>query len=123
MKIFLILLISVTAGYASADHIHSFLFGLYISSLAVGSCYWFAFRSSRFPQLAVFLLLCGMLSKLAVTVIGVFWGLSQDLIGSPFIFSLSYLFFSIVVTYLWFSYRQKKNQSARATSSSLIERI
>ncbi|HAS6347148.1 NADH:ubiquinone oxidoreductase [Vibrio sp. IRLE0018] len=111
MKIFLILLISVTAGYASADHIHSFLFGLYISSLAVGSCYWFAFRSSRFPQLAVFLLLCGMLSKLAVTVIGVFWGLSQDLIGSPFIFSLSYLFFSIVVTYLWFSYRQKKTKA------------
>ncbi|EMK3312718.1 NADH:ubiquinone oxidoreductase [Vibrio vulnificus] len=111
MKIFLILLISVTAGYASADHIHSFLFGLYISSLAVGSCYWFAFRSSRFPQLAVFLLLCGMLSKLAVTVIGVFWGLSQDLIGSPFIFSLSYLFFSIVVTYLWFGYRQKKTKA------------
>ncbi len=50
MKIFLILLISVTAGYASADHIHSFLFGLYISSLAVGSCYWFAFRSFAFPS-------------------------------------------------------------------------
>ncbi|KJR28874.1 NADH:ubiquinone oxidoreductase [Vibrio navarrensis] len=111
MKIFLILLFSLTAGYASADHIHSFLLGLYIASLAVGSCYWFSFRSSRFPHLAVFLLLCGMLSKIVVTVAGVSWGISQDIISSPFIFSLSYLFFSIVTTYLWFSYRQKRTKA------------
>lgn len=107
MKIFLILLISLSAGYASADHIHSFLFGLYLSSLAVGCCYWFAFRSTRVPHLALLLLMCGMLAKFLITIVGVSWGLSQSLIGSPFVFSLSYLFFSLVVTYLWFSYRQK----------------
>ncbi|MDF5372043.1 NADH:ubiquinone oxidoreductase, partial [Vibrio parahaemolyticus] len=51
MKLFLLLMASVSAGIASADHIHSFMLGLSIASLAVGSCYFFAFRSSRFPQL------------------------------------------------------------------------
>lgn len=107
MKLFLILMVSISAGVASAEHLHSFLLGLYISTLAVGSCYWFAFRSSKFPQLALVLLLCGLFAKIGVTVAGVSWGLSQDLIGSPFVFSLSYLFFSIVATYVWFAYREK----------------
>ncbi|MEL7290454.1 MAG: NADH:ubiquinone oxidoreductase [Pseudomonadota bacterium] len=107
MKLFILLIISITAGVASAEHLHSFLLGLYISTLAVGSCYWLAFRSSRFPQLALVLLICGFFAKIAVTVAGVAWGLSQDLIGSPFVFALSYLFFSIVATYVWFAYRDK----------------
>ncbi|RTZ18244.1 NADH:ubiquinone oxidoreductase [Vibrio aquaticus] len=107
MKLFLIFMVSISAGVASADHLHSFLLGLYVATLAVGSCYWFAFRSSRFPQLALVLLLCGLFSKIAITVTGVLWGLSQELISSPFVFSLSYLFFSIVATYVWFAYREK----------------
>ncbi|ARV74304.1 hypothetical protein [Vibrio campbellii] len=106
MKLFLLLMASVSAGVASADHIHSFMLGLSIASLAVGSCYFFAFRSSRFPEFALFLLICGMLSKLMITVIGVMWGMSAELITSPIVFALSYLFFSLSVTYLWFSYRQ-----------------
>ncbi|EAQ51676.1 NADH:ubiquinone oxidoreductase subunit 2, partial [Vibrio sp. MED222] len=39
MKLFLILLMSISGGVAAADHIHSFLFGFYIAALAVGSCY------------------------------------------------------------------------------------
>ncbi len=107
MKLLLILIMSLSAGVASAEHFHSFLLGMSVAALAVGSCYWFAFRSTRIPQLAVFLLLCGMLAKLTVTVVGVMWGLSADLITSPFVFALSYLFFSIIVTYLWFSYRER----------------
>lgn len=106
MKLFLVLIASVSAGVASAEHFHSFMLGLSIASLAVGSCYFFAFRSSRFPQLALFLLICGMLSKLAITVTGVMWGMSAELITSPIVFALSYFFFSLAVTYLWFSYRQ-----------------
>ncbi|MDN3695897.1 MULTISPECIES: hypothetical protein [Vibrio] len=105
MKLLLILMTSLSAGVASADHLHSFMLGLSIASLAVGSCYWFAFRSTRFPELALLLLMCGMLSKLAITVIGVAWGMSEDLITSPIVFALSYLHFSIIVTYLWFTYR------------------
>ncbi|PFG58310.1 hypothetical protein ATG66_0852 [Vibrio sp. ES.051] len=107
MKLFLLLMASVSAGVASAEHIHSFMLGLFIASLAVGSCYFFTFRSSRFPQLALFLLMCGMLSKLSITTVGVMWGMSAELITSPIIFALSYLFFSLVVTYLWFSYRDR----------------
>ncbi|NVD08908.1 NADH:ubiquinone oxidoreductase [Vibrio sp. JPW-9-11-11] len=117
MKLFILLIISVTAGVASAEHLHSFLLGLYISTLAVGSCYWLAFRSTRFPQLALVLLICGFFAKITVTVAGVSWGLSQDLISSPFVFALSYLFFSVVATYFWFAYREKL--TARKKEKSL----
>ncbi len=107
MKLFLILLASVFAGVASAEHFHSFVLGLSVATLAVGSCYFFAFRSSRFPQLALFLLICGMLSKLAITVTGVVWGMSAEIITSPIVFALSYFFFALVATYLWFAYRER----------------
>lgn len=107
MKLIILFIISITAGIASAEHLHSFLLGLYISTLAVGCCYWLAFRSSRSPQLALLLLISGFFAKIAVTVVGVSWGMSQQLISSPFVFSLSYLFFSIVATYFWFAHREK----------------
>ncbi|BCL72806.1 conserved hypothetical protein [Vibrio nigripulchritudo MADA3029] len=106
MKLILIMLASISAGVASADHFHSFMLGLAVSALAVGSCYWFSFRSSRFPAFAVFLLLCGMLSKLTITVVGVMVGVNKGLMTSPLVFALTYLYFSLVITYLWFSYRQ-----------------
>ncbi|MDA0150258.1 NADH:ubiquinone oxidoreductase [Vibrio sp. LaRot3] len=114
MKIVLILMASLSAGVASADHLHSFLLGLTIATLAVGSCYWFAFRTTRFPQLALFLLLCGMLSKLTITVIGVSVGVAANLISSPLVFALSYLFFMLVTSYLWFSYRDAATPAPKA---------
>lgn len=116
MKLFILFIISVTAGVASAEHLHSFLLGLYIATLAVGACYWFAFRSSRFPQLALVLLICGLLAKISITVVGVLWGFNQGLVTSPFVFSLSYLFFSIVATYLWFKVKD------RMVTKSLLEK-
>ncbi|MDE1315986.1 NADH:ubiquinone oxidoreductase [Vibrio aestuarianus] len=113
MKLILILIASVSAGVASAEHFHSFLLGLYVSSLAVGTCYWFAFRSTRVPEFALFLLICGLFAKLSVTIVGVMWGVSADLITSPIVFALSYMFFSIVVTYIWFSYRDKKTPTPK----------
>ncbi|WP_299693627.1 NADH:ubiquinone oxidoreductase [uncultured Vibrio sp.] len=107
MKLFFILLMSISGGVAAAEHIHSFLFGFYVAGLAVGSCYWFAFRSTRFPPLALVLLMCGFFAKVAVTVVGVSWGISNDIIQSPFVFSLSYLFFLVVVSYVLFAHRDK----------------
>jgi len=105
MKLILIIIASISAGVASSDHLNSFMLGLSVAALAVGSCYWFAFRSTRFPELAVFLLICGLLSKLIITVVGVMIGIKAALITSPIVFALAYLFFSLVVTYLWFTYR------------------
>ncbi|MFC3024110.1 NADH:ubiquinone oxidoreductase [Vibrio zhugei] len=106
MKYILILLVSLLAGFLSADHIEAFLLGFGVASLAVGCCHWFAFRSSKFPQLALALLLCGLFAKITVTVVGVMWGVSADLMTSPLVFALSYLFFSVVATYLWFRYQE-----------------
>ncbi|MGF1909944.1 NADH:ubiquinone oxidoreductase [Vibrio kasasachensis] len=114
MKLVLILMASLSAGAASADHLHSFMLGLSVASLAVGSCYWFAFRTTRFPEFALFLLICGLFSKLTITVVGVALGISAELISSPLVFALSYLFFSLVVTYLWFSYRDSITKAPQA---------
>ncbi|MCG7489251.1 NADH:ubiquinone oxidoreductase [Vibrio sp. Of14-4] len=118
MKLFLIIVASISAGVLSAEHLHSFMLGLCVSAIAVGSCYWFAFRSTRFPELAVLLLIVGLFSKLIITIAGVAWGISQELISSPFVFALSYLFFSLVVTYLWFTYRDSITLNAKIANNS-----
>ena len=95
----------ISGSYLADEHYSSLLLGFYISALAVSSCYWFALRSTRFPQLALALLVLGLFAKIAVTAVGISVSASLNLISSPFIFSLSYLFFSIAVTYLSFTYR------------------
>lgn len=105
MKLLLVVIASISAGIISADHLHSFMLGLTVASLAVGSCYWFAFRTTRFPELALLLLLCGIFSKLIITTVGIAIGVHTSIITSPLVFAFSYLFFSLVVTFLWFSYR------------------
>ncbi|MGF1741715.1 NADH:ubiquinone oxidoreductase [Vibrio profundum] len=112
MKIALLVIVSIIAGVLSAEHFHSFALGLGVAVVAMGACYWFAFRSSRFPELALFLLCCGMFSKLAITVAGVAWGISANVISSPIIFALSYLFFSIVVASVGFGYRYRRVQAS-----------
>ncbi len=106
MKLALIFLLSSIGGVLSGDHFHSFAAGFGIAAVSVGTAYWLAFRSTRYPQLALLLLLMGMMAKLSITIVGVMWGLKAEVINSPFVFSLSYLFFSIVVTYGYFKLRE-----------------
>ncbi|AJR05760.1 NADH:ubiquinone oxidoreductase [Photobacterium gaetbulicola] len=107
MKFGLIFLLSAVAGVLSGEHFHSFLVGFGVASVAVGAGYWLAFRcSTRYPQLALLMLLMGLMAKIGVTITGVMWGLESNLINSPFVFSLSYLFFSIVTTYLYSKWRE-----------------
>lgn len=117
MKFALIFLFSTFAGVLSGEHFHSFMAGFGIAAIAVGTAYWLAFRcSARYPQLAFLMLLMGMMAKIGVTIAGVLWGLEAKLINSPFVFSLSYLFFSIVVTYLYSTLRER--QMARTAAKS-----
>ncbi|MDO6542652.1 NADH:ubiquinone oxidoreductase [Photobacterium sanguinicancri] len=111
MKLGLIFLISIVAGIFSGEHYHSFVAGFAVAAIAVGSGYWLAFRSStRYPQLALLMLLLGLAAKMVVTVVGVMWSLEANLINSPIVFSLSYLFFSIVVTYGYSKLREYQMQ-------------
>jgi hypothetical protein len=107
-KVVMLLGFSIGAGWAAADHIHSYMLGLSIASLAVGACYFISFLSTRFPELSLLLLLCGMMAKLTITVVGVALSISHDLISSPIVFALSYLFYMITVSYLWFSYKDAR---------------
>lgn len=102
----LIILLSIVAGILSGEHFHSFMAGFGIAAVAIGTAYWLAFRATRYPQLALLMLLVAMIAKLGITVTGVFLVIKTNLISSPFIFSLSYLFFSIVVSYGYFKLRE-----------------
>ncbi|PSV19121.1 NADH:ubiquinone oxidoreductase [Photobacterium kishitanii] len=102
----LIMLLSVVAGILSGEHFHSFIAGFGIAAIAIGTAYWLAFRVTRYPQLALLMLLVAMTAKLAVTVTGVMWVVQTNMMSSPFVFSLSYLFFSIVVSYCYFKLRE-----------------
>ncbi|MGF1723475.1 NADH:ubiquinone oxidoreductase [Photobacterium nomapromontoriensis] len=120
MKFGLILLFSTFAGVLSGEHFHSFMAGFGIAAIAVGSAYWLAFRcSARYPQLAFLMLLMGLMAKIGVTITGVLWGIEAQVINSPFVFSLSYLFFAIVVTYLYSVLRER--QMAREAAKSAKE--
>ncbi|WP_117234118.1 NADH:ubiquinone oxidoreductase [Vibrio maerlii] len=116
MKLLLIGLVSVSGGVASANHIHSYLLGFFIAALAVSACYWFAFRSFKYPALGLVLLICGLMAKIGVTVAGVSWGITNDLITSPLTFSLSYLFYLIVSSYVLFLIRDKRMTKALRTT-------
>lgn len=102
----LIILLSIVAGILSGEHFHSFMAGFGIAAVAIGTAYWLAFRTTRYPQLALLMLLVAMVAKLVITVTGVIWVVKADLLSSPFVFSLSYLFFSIVVSYGYFKLRE-----------------
>ncbi len=102
----LIIFLSIVAGILSGEHFHSFMAGFGIAAVAIGTAYWLAFRVTRYPQLALLMLLVAMTAKLIVTVVGVMWVVKANMISSPFVFSLSYLFFSIVVTYGYFKLRE-----------------
>lgn len=106
MIFWVIILLSIVAGILSGDHFHSFMAGFGIAAIAIGSAYWLAFRATRYPQLALLMLLVAMAAKLVITVMGVMWVIKANIISSPFVFSLSYLFFSIVVTYGYFKLRE-----------------
>ncbi|MGC9423022.1 MULTISPECIES: NADH:ubiquinone oxidoreductase [Vibrio] len=108
MRWLIIAIVSVSAAIASADHVHSFFLGFSIAVVAVSSCYWLTFRCTRFPELALMLLFLGVMVKMLITIVGVLWAVSLHLMSSPAIFGLSYLFFSIVTTYLWFQTRSNQ---------------
>ncbi|WP_237486157.1 NADH:ubiquinone oxidoreductase [Vibrio hippocampi] len=115
-KVLVLIGVSVGAGYAAFDDIHSYLLGVSIATAAVWACYSIAFASMRFPQFAMGLLLLGTVAKLTVTAIGVAIGVSFDLISSPLVFCLTYLFYIIAMSFLMFSYKDKKTNKMLASN-------
>jgi len=93
MAFILLLVLTIIGGVLAGDHFHSYLLGLGVASTAVGACYWITFRSSHYPQFALFLLLLGVVAKIAVTAAGVLF----DIFAFVFVFlvCLDLLLFSL----------------------------
>lgn len=116
MKYIIWSFVSLLVGHACGDHYHSFSLGLLVAFSSVSLGYWIAFRGTKFPQLALFLLICAGLSKLLVTSFGVIISAKSGYLNSPFIFSMAYLFYSILFAYMWFSYRDNEMNNKRTRS-------
>lgn len=119
MAFFAVIFLSVVGGILAGDHFHSYMVGFSLATVAVGCCYWLSFRHTKYPQLALLLLISGFAVKLGITVFGVMWSLERELITSPFVFALSYLFFSLVATYGYFKYREFWNKRMDAVKTKL----
>ncbi len=50
----------------------------------------------------------GFLAKVGVTVTGVIIAIDHNLITSPFVFAVSYFFFLVIATYLWFRLKDRQ---------------
>ncbi|OEE61763.1 NADH:ubiquinone oxidoreductase [Enterovibrio norvegicus FF-33] len=119
MAFFAVVFLSVVGGILAGDHFHSYMVGFSLATLAVGCCYWLSFRHTNYPQLALLMLCSGFAVKMGITVFGVMWSLERDLLTSPFVFALSYLFFSLVATYGYFKYREYVGKRIEAVKTSL----
>ncbi|MEZ8142962.1 MULTISPECIES: hypothetical protein [Enterovibrio] len=119
MAFFAVVFLSVVGGILAGDHFHSYMVGFSLATLAVGCCYWLSFRHTNYPQLALLMLISGFAVKMGITVFGVMWSLERDLLTSPFVFALSYLFFSLVATYGYFKYREYVGKRIEAVKTSL----
>ena len=119
MAFFVVVFLSVVGGILAGDHFHSYMVGFSLATMAVGCCYWLSFRHTNYPQLALLMLISGFAVKMGITVFGVMWSLERELLTSPFVFSLSYLFFSLVATYGYFKYREYLSKRIEAVKTSL----
>ncbi len=108
MKLAIIALLSSLGFYLSMDHVTSFGLGFAIATCSALAYYAIAGRVTRIPQLALFLLICGALAKLTVTVVGVIVGVKASLISSPLIFAYAYLFFLLAATFLLYSRKNRQ---------------
>ncbi len=86
MVFLVITALTVLGGVLAGEHFHSYLLGFGVASTAVGVCYWITFRSTHYPQFALFLLLLGVAAKMTVTAAGVLLGLKHSLITSRLCF-------------------------------------
>jgi hypothetical protein len=117
MKYAIIALLSSLGLYLSMDHMTSFVAALLIASLSALAYYGIAARVTKIPQLALFLLLCGALAKLTVTVVGVIIGLQASVISSPLIFSYAYLFYLLTTTFLLFGRKDRQVATKMANAA------
>lgn len=105
MKKAIIAIIMIALAILFSEHFHSFSVGFTLAIIAVSCGYLIAYQAIRRPQYAMSFLVVAALAKLAITVTGVIWVFSADIIHSPLTFLVAYALFSMIITYVVSRYR------------------
>ncbi|MEC6832159.1 hypothetical protein VXS06_10340 [Photobacterium toruni] len=105
MKKVIIAITMIALAILFSEHFHSFSVGFTLAIVAVSCSYLIAYQAIRQPQYAMSFLVVAALTKLAITVMGVIWVFSANIIHSPLTFLVAYTLFSVVITYFISRYR------------------
>ncbi|WP_239995271.1 hypothetical protein [Photobacterium phosphoreum] len=108
MKKSLIIGSAVTIAVLFSEHFHSFSIGFTLAIVAVSCGYLIAYQAILRPQYAMSFLVLAAITKLAITVTGVIWVFSADIIHSPITFLVAYALFSVGITYFVSRYRSRR---------------
>lgn len=105
MKKAIITITMILIAILFSEHFHSFSVGLTLAIVAVSCSYLIAYQSILRPQYTMSFLVVAVLTKLAITVTGVIWVFSANIIHSPITFLVAYALFSVGITYFVSRYR------------------
>ncbi|OBU10014.1 hypothetical protein AYY19_09300 [Photobacterium aquimaris] len=105
MKKAIIAITMIALAVLFSEHFHSFSVGFSLAIVAVSCGYLIAYQAILRPQYAMSFLVTAALVKLAITVIGVIWVFTADIIHSPLTFLIAYTLFSVIITYAVSRYR------------------
>ncbi|KJF88082.1 hypothetical protein [Photobacterium phosphoreum] len=108
MKKAIIAITMILIAILFSEHFHSFSVGLTLAIVAVSCSYLIAYQSILRPQYTMSFLVVAVLTKLAITVTGVIWVFSANIIHSPITFLVAYALFSVGITYFVSRYRSRR---------------
>lgn len=108
MKKAIIAITMILIAILFSEHFHSFSVGLTLAIVAVSCSYLIAYQSILRPQYTISFLVVAVLTKLAITVTGVIWVFSANIIHSPITFLVAYALFSVGITYFVSRYRSRR---------------
>lgn len=108
MKKTIIAITMILIAILFSEHFHSFSVGFTLAIVAVSCSYLIAYQSIRRPQYTMSFLVVAVLTKLAITVTGVIWVFSANIIYSPMTFLVAYALFSVGITYFVSRYRSRR---------------
>ena len=108
MKKAIIAITMILIAILFSEHFHSFSVGLTLATVAVSCSYLIAYQSILRPQYTMSFLVVAVLTKLAITVTGVIWVFSANIIHSPITFLVAYALFSVGITYFVSRYRSRR---------------
>ena len=120
MKKIIFSVITILLAILFTEHFHSFTVGFSLAIVAVGISYFIAYQAIRQPQYVMSYLVLAVITKLVITISGVIWVFSNNVIHSPITFLVAYTVFSALITYLASRYRAYRRDRSDSQQKEIL---